>query len=122
MAVRGEEACAEGTSAAKQSAVATSAHLPWPWPRRVKTDEVVKYPRRPQRKQKQRQQQQQALAAAAEGGGAAALQQQQPQGAAAEQDADRLNPVLCAVCDTEVGLRDCSTGEYHLFEVVASNS
>ena len=33
-----------------------------------------------------------------------------------------LNPVCCAVCDTEVGLRDAQEGVYHFFNVFASNS
>ena len=33
-----------------------------------------------------------------------------------------MNPVCCAVCETEVGLRDPSEGVYHLFNVFASNS
>ncbi|KAL4443467.1 hypothetical protein ABPG75_011204 [Micractinium tetrahymenae] len=44
--------------------------------------------------------------------------QQPPPGDAAE----RLNPVCCAACDTEVGLRDPAEGVYHFFNVFASNS
>ncbi|KAL4422228.1 hypothetical protein ABPG77_009703 [Micractinium sp. CCAP 211/92] len=45
-------------------------------------------------------------------------QQQQAPGDAAQ----RLNPVCCAACDTEVGLRDPAEGLYHFFNVFASNS
>ncbi|PSC72503.1 E2F-associated phospho [Micractinium conductrix] len=35
---------------------------------------------------------------------------------------ERLNPVCCGVCDTEVGLRDPGEGVYFFFNVFASNS
>lgn len=33
----------------------------------------------------------------------------------------QMHPVCCAVCDTEVGLREVSDGVYHFFNVFASN-
>lgn len=43
-----------------------------------------------------------------------------PGGAAGE---ERYNPVHCAACDTELGLRELPpSGVYHLFNVVASTA
>ena len=107
--------------------------------RRVKTSEVVKVQQPPPRKGRQQRRRgdggQQAPPAvgapAAQGEGAAAQQplhpvQQPQQQDAAEQPAqeteERLNPVLCAVCETEVGLRSIGDGIFHFFNAVASNS
>lgn len=59
-----------------------------------------------------------------QGGGEELQEQQQQQGAAAAGAGvgeDMFNPVQCAACDTEVGVRD-SEGIYHFFNVVTSNA
>lgn len=81
--------------------------------RRVITSEVVKFP-----KQKVRQRRrgrdgdlQQVLQDAEEGRGRE------------EGEEECYNPVHCAGCETEVGLREVGEGGvYHFFQVVASNS
>lgn len=50
------------------------------------------------------------------------MQQPQQQQQAPGDAVQRLNPVCCAACDTEVGLRDPAEGLYHFFNVFASNS
>lgn len=42
--------------------------------------------------------------------------------ARADEEGQRMNPVCCAVCDTEVGLRDAAEGVYFFFNAFASNS
>ncbi|EFN57931.1 hypothetical protein CHLNCDRAFT_20299 [Chlorella variabilis] len=70
-----------------------------------------------QQQQQQPEQQQQP-------GQAAAGAQQQQEGPASSQPppSSRLNPVCCAVCETEVGLRDATDGVYIFINVFASNS
>ena len=108
----------------------------------MKTGELVALPqprgKRGKQKMRQEQQQQQqqqqatgqsqqhaAHAAPGEAAAAATGRQQPPpqQGPGAAAPAgDRMNPVCCTVCETEVGLRDPSEGVYHFFNVFASNS
>ena len=95
----------------------------------MKTSEVVKVPAQPARRRRGRgtsaAQQQQPQQQGPSGGGdpldplPAPQQQQQQQEQPPE---DQLHPVLCANCDTEVGLRDTADGVYHFFHAVASNS
>lgn len=81
---------------------------------RVKTGELVKFSQ-PKPKAKQR-----GLGSDA-GQGAA---EPEPGRAAEEMPGseDKLNPVVCAVCDTEVGLRDAADGVFHFFNTFASNA
>lgn len=93
---------------------------------KVKSNEVVKHehmaPRQKKGRQRQQQQSQAAGAEAGEPSPATDQQEQQQQQTEVQPVVDRLNPVLCGVCDTEVGLRDIATGEYFFFQVVPSNS
>ncbi|KAI7843356.1 hypothetical protein COHA_003052 [Chlorella ohadii] len=63
-----------------------------------------------------------AAAAAAAASGPPQAQQQAMPGPGGSGEEGPLNPVCCAVCDTEVGLRDAQDGVYHFFNIFASNS
>lgn len=105
-------------------------------PCRVNTGELVTMPTQPAKRSKQRkqrqeagqqlaqQQQQQQPEQQQQPGQAAAGAQQQQEGPASSQPppSSRLNPVCCAVCETEVGLRDATDGVYIFINVFASNS
>ncbi|KAI3428041.1 hypothetical protein D9Q98_006427 [Chlorella vulgaris] len=80
-----------------------------------------------QQPQQQQGQQQPEPVSAAAGAEQPPQQQDQPQAvgmetvAAPTEPDSQLNPVCCAACGTEVGLRDAADGVYHFFNVFASN-
>jgi hypothetical protein len=110
------QASDEGARAWPPSACTPSAdvRLPaLPAARRVKTSEVVKHS--PAQKAKGKAGRRQA-------GAGGAQQQLQPVGQQGQAEEEQLNPVLCAACGEEVGLRVAAAdGVYHFFNVVASN-
>lgn len=76
---------------------------------RVETSQVVKPADRPQPTSKRRR-----------------SRQPQPEASDLQEDnevVEQYNPVHCALCDTEVGLRELPpSGVYHLFNVIPSNA